>query len=149
MKRLKRDDGQALVEMALYLPLTLGFGLVCLQLALVFFAYLSVLNASRDVGRWVAVHPHTLDATTTATIRSRLPSGLNSGALAITISPSCTALVNNKCTNRPVGARMAVTMNYDLSPHLFLPTSFRLGDMTVGLPTTLPAYTLNMAVEPS
>jgi hypothetical protein len=40
-------------------------------------------------------------------------------------------------------------MNYDLSSHLFLPTTFELGDITVALPTRLPAYTLNMAVEPS
>jgi Flp pilus assembly protein TadG len=149
LKRGTRADGQALVEMALYLPLMLAFAMFCLQMALVFFAYLSVLNAARDVGRWLAVHPHTVDATAIATIRSRLPSGLDASALSIDIAPTCLSLVNNQCANRPVGARLAVTMDYDLAPHLFLPTSFQLGDLAFSLPTRLPPYTLNMAVEPS
>jgi hypothetical protein len=135
--------------MAIYLPITLAFSFVCLQLAMVFFAYLSVLNASRDVGRWLAVNPHTIDSVAEATIRSRLPSGLNGAALDVDFSPSCVSLSNHQCVDRPVGARLAVTMNYDLASHLFLPTTFELGDLTVALPTRLPAYTLNMAVEPS
>jgi Flp pilus assembly protein TadG len=139
----RKQEGQALVELALYVPIMLSFSLFCLQVALIFFAYLSVLNASRDVGRWLAVHPHTLDATTIATIRSRLPSGLDSDALEITISPTCTTLVTGKCPNRPVGARLAVTMTYDAAGHVILPVA------PMELPTTLPAYTLHMAVEPS
>jgi hypothetical protein len=141
MKR--REDGQALVELALYLPIMLSFSLFCLQVALIFFAYLSVLNASRDVGRWLAVHPHTVDATAIATIRSRLPTGLDSDALDIAISPTCTALSQNKCPNRPVGARIAITMTYDAAGHVILPI------FPIELPTTLPAYTMHMAVEPS
>jgi Flp pilus assembly protein TadG len=139
----QKQEGQALVELALFVPVMLTFALFCLQVALIFFAYLSVLNASRDVGRWLAVHPHTVDATTIATIRSRLPSGLDSADLAITISPTCTALVTGKCPNRPVGARLAVTMTYDVADHVILPV------FPIELPTTLPAYTLHMAVEPS
>ena len=141
MKR--REDGQALTELALYVPVMLSFSLFCLQLALIFFAYLSVLNASRDVGRWLAVHPHTVDATAIATIRSRLPTGLDAGALDIAISPTCPTLDHNKCPNRPVGARIAITMTYDAAGHVILPL------FPTELPTTLPAYTMHMAVEPS
>jgi Flp pilus assembly protein TadG len=136
----RTEKGQALVELTLVFPIMITFSLFCLQVALIFFAYLSVLNASRDVGRWLAVHPHTVDATTIATIRSRLPSGLDSDALNITIAPICTALNQNKCPNRPVGARLEVTMTYDAIGHVILP---------LDLPTTLPPYTLHMAVEPS
>ena len=139
----RRQEGQALVELALYLPILLSFSLFCLQVALIFFAYLSVLNASRDVGRWLAVHPHTVDTAAIAAIRARLPSDLDSDALDIAIAPSCTALVQNHCPNRPVGARVAVTMTYDAAGHVILPL------FPTELPTTLPPYTMHMAVEPS
>ena len=57
------QEGQSLVELALYLPMMAIFIFACFQLAIIFYDYLSVMNAARDIGRWLVVHPHTLDST--------------------------------------------------------------------------------------
>jgi Flp pilus assembly protein TadG len=145
----RSDEGQALVELAVYLPFLLGFVLACLQFAAIFFAYLSVLNSARDVGRWVAVHPHTTDASAIAQIRARLPSDLDSAALAISFSPACPTLTSGRCANRPVGSRLEVRMTYDARSALFVSDPFRLGPFDLDLPTSLPTYTLHLPVEPS
>jgi Flp pilus assembly protein TadG len=150
MKSSPRDQrGQALVELALYLPIMAVFIMACFQFAIIFYDYLSVMNAARDVGRWLVVHPHTIDATTEAAIRGRLPSNLDGGSLTIAISPPCANLVSGKCASRPTDAQVGVTFNYDVSSHLFLPADYGIGALQIHFPTSLPAYTLYMVVEPN
>jgi Flp pilus assembly protein TadG len=143
------ERGQSLVEFALYLPLLSFFLFGCFQFAVLFFDYLSVMNAARDIGRWLVVHPNTVDATATAMIRGRLPSNLDSAQMNIAISPACTTLTQGKCANRATGSRLAVTFTYDVRSHLFLPQTFGIGSNQISFPSTLPSYTLHMAVEPS
>jgi Flp pilus assembly protein TadG len=142
------ERGQSLVELALLLPGMLFFILVCFQLAFVYYAYLSTINSGRDISRWLSAHANTTDAVTTATIKSRLASGLDPTKLTVAVSPACGALVNGKCPNRPVGSQLAVTLTYDASGSLFLPTTWGIGDLSVTFPTRLPAYTMYLAVEP-
>jgi Flp pilus assembly protein TadG len=150
MKSPRRgQEGQSLVELALYLPIMVAFIFTCFQLAIIFYDYLSVMNAARDIGRWLVVHPHTLDSAAIAAIRGRLPTNLDSGSLNIAVSPTCTALTAGKCPSRAVDARLAVTFTYDVRSHLFLPTTYGIGALQVTFPTTLPAYTLYMVVEPN
>jgi hypothetical protein len=53
------------------------------------------------------------------------------------------------CTNdvRTAGASLYVQMSYDVSNLLFLPTTFRLGALTMKVPTTIPAYKVWVMVE--
>ena len=148
-RRRSGERGQSLVELALYLPLMAIFVFSCFQLAIIFYDYLSVINAARDIGRWLVVHPHTLDSTATSAIRARLPSNLDPASMTVTVSPTCTALTAGKCPNRPQDAQLAVTFNYDVRSHLFVPQQFGVGALRVSFPTALPAYTLYMVVEPS
>jgi hypothetical protein len=140
------------LELALFLPLLLLFGLACIQFAVIFMAYLNVMNATRDAARWVSVHPHVIDSTTTTTVKAsgRLPTGLNSGALTLAYTPTCTALnTNGKCAGRDTGTEITVTSTYTITSHLFLPSSFGWGSMTIAIPQTLPTYAIHMQVEPS
>jgi Flp pilus assembly protein TadG len=144
------EEGQSLVELALYLPMMTIFIFACFQFAVIFYDYLSVMNAARDIGRWLVVHPHTVDATSVAAIRARLPSNLDPASLTISVSPTCTALnASGKCPSRPQDAQLAVTFNYDVRSHMFLPRVFGFGGLQVTFPTALPAYTLYMVVEPN
>src|SRR5437868_10673218 len=61
--RFKRrsNRAQALVEMALVLPLLLGIVAILLQFGVLFISYLSLVHATRDIARFVAVHPDTAD----------------------------------------------------------------------------------------
>jgi Flp pilus assembly protein TadG len=143
------QEGQSLVELALYLPIMVAFIFTCFQLAIIFYDYLSVMNAARDIGRWLVVHPHTLDSAAIAAIRARLPSHLDSSSLNIAVSPTCTSLTAGKCPSRAVDSRLSVTFTYDVTSHLFLPRTFGFGTLRVTFPTTLPSYTLHMVVEPN
>ena len=145
----QRQRGAALIELAIFLPMILIFGLACIQFAVIFSAYMNVIQVTRDATRWVAVHPNVIDSSTESTIRSRLPAGVSSGALTFAFSPVCTALSSGKCTARPSGTTISVTSTYNITSHLFLPSSLGWGTMTVAIPTTLPAYTIYMQVEPS
>ena len=145
----RSEQGQSLVELALYLPFLLFFMVATFQFAVLFFAYLSVLNSARDVGRWLVVHPNTTDAVATANIKARLPSDLDASKLTITFSPACGALVSGKCANRPVGSTLTATLNYDAGGSMFLPSTFRLGSSEIAFPTSLPTYKLYLSVEPS
>lgn len=138
-----------MLELAFVLPLLTFFALACFQLGLVLLAYISVMNAARDVARWIAVHPNTLDSAAVSSLQSRLPADLNAASLGIAISPACTALTQGKCLNRAAGNDLAVTLTYDVTSRFFLPHQFTLGVLSIQLPTSLPAYTMHLQTEPA
>jgi Flp pilus assembly protein TadG len=154
--RWRAERGQSILEMAIFMPLLLIFGLACMQFAILFIAYINVANVTRDAARWVAIHPNVIDGnvdgstanSTFKTIKDRLPSGLTKSALTLSITPACASLSGGKCTGRDPGTRLIVSSTYTITQHLFLPTSFGWGSMSVAIPTTLPTYTINMQVEP-
>lgn len=153
----RTQRGQTVLELAIFLPLLLVFSLACIQFAIVFTAYMNVIQVTRDATRWVAVHPHVVDGptdgatagTTNYAIKGRLPAGLNASALTLAFSPACTALSSGRCASRTTGTQISVTATYNISSHLFLPSSLGWGSLTVAIPTTLPPYTIYMQVEPS
>lgn len=151
LRRLARGKrrGQSLVEMAVFLPLIAFFGLAVVQFAVVFMAYLNVINTTRDAARWIAVHPNVIDSTNITTVKGRLPAGLSSAALTLAVSPTCTSLTSGRCSGRTGGTELTVTSTYNITSHLFLPTSFGYGSMVVTMPTTLPSYSIVMQVEPT
>jgi Flp pilus assembly protein TadG len=140
--------GQSLIEVAVFMPLIALFGLACIQFAVLFIAYINVMNTTRDAARWIAVHPHVIDTTNLNLVRSRLPASISSAALTMTVTPACTALTSGRCATRPTGTQISVASTYNITGHLFLPTSFGYGSMVIAIPTTLPTYTIFMQVEP-
>jgi TadE-like protein len=50
-----------LVELALVLPVLFATAAVLFQLGILFIAYLSLVHEMRDIGRYAAVHPNTVD----------------------------------------------------------------------------------------
>src|SRR5690348_8020125 len=98
--RRSRQKGQALVEWTLVLPIFLLFTLACLQFTIIWWAYISVTNVTRDGMRWLAVHPHTTDTTFVTMMNTRLPSNLSSANLTLVTSPTCASLTNGYCTSR-------------------------------------------------
>ncbi len=145
----KRDRGQSIVELALVIPLWTIFAFACFQFAILFLTHISVLKSARDGARWVAVHPHTLDSDATAALRGRLPPNIVGSGLSITILPTCTALTAGQCPNRAPGQQIAMTVSYDVRSLIFVPTTLGFRDLVVRIPTTMPAYTLFMAAEPT
>lgn len=138
---LSEVDGGAVVEMGLVFPIIMAVVFVCLQYALVFVTYVSVLYAGRDVARWLAVHPNTADSTTIAAIDSRLPQNLDPSKMSVAISPACASLNSQGlCANRSLGTQLQVTLTYDASSVYFLPRP-------PGVPATLPPYTMYFMVE--
>jgi len=135
--------------MAIFMPLVAFFGLACVQFAVVFIAYINVMNTTRDAARWISVHPHATDATNLALIRGRLPQSISSAALTMVVTPACTSLSSAKCTARTPGVQISVASTYNIAGHIFLPTSFGYGSMVISVPTTLPTYTIFMQVEPN
>lgn len=149
VRRRGRQRGQSVLELAIFMPLILVFGLACIQFAIVFIAYINVLNVTRDAARWVAVHPHVIDTSTVTTVKSRLPSGITGANLTIAFTPACSSLTSGKCTGRDPGTQIRATSTYTITPHLFLPTTLGWGSWVVAIPQTLPSYSIFMQVEPT
>jgi len=147
---LRDEKGASAVEFAVLAPILAFCTLVCIQLAVIFFAYLSVLSAARDSTRWIAQHPNTVDSTSLAAATAALPPNLDPARLSIAIAPSCPSLTQNKCPNRATGQDIAVTLTYDLTSVYFIPSTFDfLPGLELRLPRALPSYTLHMQAEPS
>jgi hypothetical protein len=149
--------GQSVLELAIFMPLILVFTLACIQFAVLFIAYVNVMNVTRDAARWVSVHPNVLDGaqtdttssgTTIGLVKGRIPAGLTASNLNLTFSPACTTLSNGKCANRTAGVQISATSTYTITSLLFLSSTFGWGSWQVAIPQTLPSYTIYMQVEP-
>ena len=110
----RRDGGQALVELALIMPVYLVLIATAFQLSFLFFAELALSNATRDGARWLAIHPDNVDTTAASTISGRVSSPLDPSKVTVAVSPSCTSLdANGRCASRPAGTQLSVTLTYD------------------------------------
>ena len=143
----RRNAGQALVELALTLPVLLGVVAVLFQLGVLFVAYMSIVHATRDVGRWVSVHPDTTDADIQAHIQANMPSTISGQNLSVQVTPACATLSNGRCTQRPAGATVQIHMSYDPSSSVFLPTRIAWGFFNASVPLRLPPYDYFVMVE--
>jgi hypothetical protein len=170
----QRSEAQAIVELALVMPMLVGIVAVLFQFGVLFVAYLSLVQETRDIGRFVAVHPDTLDgapgtlappcATTRPTgslwehVCADVPSVIDPTKIRDIplVSPACTTIsattghcVTGSTQVRTTGSQIHIQMSYDASSIIFLPTTFRLGPwLNVAIPTTLPQYDYFVMVEP-
>jgi Flp pilus assembly protein TadG len=165
----RRREGQALVELALVMPILVGIVVVLFQYGILFITYLSIIHMTRDVARWLAVHPGSTEASVVAYVNKDLPNSvivptsvvssgsLPNGGLLVTLSPTC-GIYNSttkRCTtdgasslSRPTGSLQQVTLTYDAQSRLFLPTVFRFAGLTVPMPGTVQTYQYSVMVEP-
>ncbi len=160
----RQEKGQALVEFAFVLPLFVLFVFTTVQLSLVFVAYYSETRMARETARWLAVHSSSTDLEVAQHVQSTMLPGLVNGApgtsagdttnaqypvgnMTVTysacgaISPPCVAVA------RAPGATLYVDMSYDVRNLLFLPSTFRFGNLSTSIRTTLPAYRVHVMVE--
>jgi hypothetical protein len=143
-----RSRAQALVELALVMPVMVGIVAVLFQFGILFMSYLSVVHSTRDVGRWLSVHPDTTDSVAQQHARDNAPSVISPANLTVTMSPVCTALVSGGCPGRDAGELLTLTVAYNASSSVFLPTQFRLGPyIDVAIPTGLSSYVYYVMVE--
>src|SRR6266852_1160801 len=128
-----KQKAQSLVEFAIVLPLMVGIVAVLFQLGILFIAYLSLVHETRDIGRFVAVHPDMIDGTCTTTsslwkqVCDDAPTVIDKTLVTPTFSPACATLSAGKCTGRTAFSQMHITLQYNASSIIFLPTTFRLG----------------------
>jgi hypothetical protein len=153
-----KHKAQSLVEFAIIVPLMVGIVAVLFQLGILFIAYLSLVHETRDIGRFVAVHPDTIDGvagtacTATGTLWRQVcddaPSVVDKTLVTPTFAPACATLTAGKCTGRTAFSQMHITLQYNASSIIFLPSTFRLGPwLNVAIPTSLPAYDYYVMVE--
>jgi len=124
--------GQSMVEFAMIAPVALVVMLVGIQYALIGQAALAVSQASY-LGARAASIDGTLDTSSL--------SGAISGQMSPTISGATVALADNTATAscgppRTFGCPFTVTVTYDASSKIFLPSSTLLG---ITFPTNLSA----------
>jgi hypothetical protein len=140
------NGAQALVELALTLPALVALAAALFQLGLLFVVYLSMVHASRDVARWLAVHPDTTDTQFQAYVSADMPSTISGANLTAQALPACPTLAAGHCTGRSAGAALHIRMTYDAHSVVFLP-SLRLGFINYSIPTVLPPYDYWVMVE--
>lgn len=168
----RRSQSQALVEFAVVLPIFVLFVFATIQLSLVFVAYYSETRMARETARWLAVHPTATDLEVAQHVQSTMLPGLVNGVpgtstwnstnplnpfvqypvgkMTVTFTPCDMAASGTPpCghTNRAPGATLFVDMSYDVQNLLFLPSTFRFGQLTTRMPTSLPAYRIYVMVE--
>lgn len=148
---------QSLVELALVTPLLLGIVAVLFQFGILFVAYLSIVHEMRDIGRFAAVHPDTMDGsscTQVGTLWNQVcadaPSVIDAGHITdVSFTPACPVLIAAKCPARLASSQLQISITYDASSVIFLPARFKLGPwLDVGMPTSLPTYDYFVMVEP-
>jgi hypothetical protein len=154
----RRSRAQALVELAMIMPLFLGIVTILFQFGILFIAYLSIVHETRDIGRFVAVHPDTIDGTCATTglwkqVCDDAPSVIDKNLITpVSFTPACvtlTAAPALACPTRTSGSQMKISLKYNAASIIFLPTTFRLGPwLNVVIPTSLPAYDYYVMVEP-
>jgi hypothetical protein len=142
-----RGRAQALVELGLVMPLLVGMVMVLFQFGVLFVIYLSIVHATRDVGRWLAVHPDTTDAQFQAYVSADMPSTISGTSLTAQALPACPSLSNGICTSRPAGSALHIHMTYDPVKSVFLPTRLSLGFFNASVPIALPPYDYYVMVE--
>ena len=147
------------------------FVFVVFQLGLIFVAYYSETRMARETARWLAVNSRSTDDVYVADhVQSTLLPGLAGGTPAAVSPANCTNGCseytvggmdvqftpcnydsgNLVCTNanRSSGQTLFVQLQYNIARGvLFLPTSFRLGNLVVQIPTSLPPYKVSLMVE--
>jgi len=143
------SQAQALVELALVLPILLGIVAVLFQFGIIFVSYLSIVHETRDVGRWIAVNPDAKsDVDLEIMAKANAPQVINTSYLHLTVTPACGTPKPAHCPSRATAATVTLHMTYDITNSLFLPSRIRWGFLQLQLPTMTAAYDYAVEVEP-
>lgn len=138
--RRGRDAGQSTVELALVMPVLIVLIATAFQMSLLLAAEIALSNATRDGARWLAIDPDSVDTAAISTISSRVSAPLSASLVTVAVSPSCASLTSGRCSSRPAGTQLSVTLAYDArSLWLFHGFSF---------PSVARSYTVYMRAEP-
>jgi hypothetical protein len=127
------------------MPVLVGVIAVLFQFGILFISFLSIVHSTRDIGRWLAVHPDTIDSAVTTYVQTNAPTVIDPTKLSVAVTPSCSA---TPCSARTSGSALHLTLTYNAASSFFLPTTWRFGPFfDVVLPTTLPPYDYYVMVE--
>jgi Flp pilus assembly protein TadG len=119
-RRQPATRGQALVELALVMPLMLGIVAVLFQYGILFMSYLSVIHMTRDAGRWLSVHPDTQDSDVMLYVTKDMPTSVMFPTQAAGPNLLCTYSGSWKCATAttlttPPDGGLLVRMNIGCS----------------------------------
>jgi hypothetical protein len=103
-----------LVELALVLPVLFATAAVLFQFGILFIAYLSLVHEMRDIGRYAAVHPNTIDTCVTPTS-----------------SATCTNAVSGSLFRRACDDLPSPTPTQANPNPTYTPTVYTVGRMTM------------------
>jgi Flp pilus assembly protein TadG len=138
--RSRISRGQSAVEFAMISTLALGVMLIGVQFAIIGQAALAVSQGSSALARYIAVNPGTFGTQNgTATLPSAasalLSPTINDAHLTVTInSYKSDGVTTESDTIVPSQDQVKISMSYDATNKIFLPTHTLLG---VSFPTTL------------
>ncbi|MDY7077963.1 MAG: TadE/TadG family type IV pilus assembly protein [Chloroflexota bacterium] len=104
MKRIRKEKGQSLTELALVLPIMLIILAGLLDLGRLYYAYVSISDAAAEGAAYAAINP--TDDTEIATRTQTASNGL------VQVDPG---LVNIDCPTVAVGAPVTVTVGYEFT----------------------------------
>ena len=142
-----------MAEAALTAMISIMTVLAVLQISLVIALAFSAMYVAQTTARWLAVRIDTIDTDVknqAVTFASGLP-GMGNGGLTtsgVSVTPSCTALDGTgKCASRDSGDAVSVSITTNLTPVMFLPTSFGGGNFIFRLPTTMPTIRYTVLLE--
>jgi Flp pilus assembly protein TadG len=123
--------GQSMVEFAMVSVLALVIMMVCVQLALLGQTALALSQGASAIARYAAVHESTLGASYSgapnAAMQNLLSSSLASnswGDLTVTINSYAGGTTTTTTTPQQGIDRAAVTLSYNTTSKLILPTNF-------------------------
>lgn len=130
IKFFRRQKGQALVELALVLPVLLLILFGIMEFGRIFHAYLVITNAAREGGREGSINNN--DSQIKAIVEKAAAPSLNLDNLSVTITPDE--------SNRERGDPLTVEVDYQVD--LFIPVITQL------IPDPLPiSSTMVMRIE--
>jgi Flp pilus assembly protein TadG len=107
-RRQPASRAQALVELALVMPLMVGIVAVLFQYGILFMSYLSVIHMTRDAGRWLSVHPDSQDSDVMLYVTKDMPTSVMFPTTADGPSLHCTYSANWSCA---AGATLSLPSN--------------------------------------
>jgi len=129
--RQRVSHGQALVEFALVLPVLLILTMLIIQYGIIFYTTLSLTNLSREGARFAATQPASTDnsviSTQQSSINTRMANVAPSNIVWNNVSSTITyydATSGSEISKPAAGALVGVSLTYDMSRKLFLPSTF-------------------------
>ena len=131
LRRRRSSRGQALVEFALVLPVLLILTMLIIQYGIIFYTSLSLTNLSREGARFAATQPASSDSSVISTqqssINTRMANVAPSNIAWSDVSSTITyydASSGSEISTPAAGALVGVSLTYNMSNKLFLPSTF-------------------------